>query len=133
MVSETWINAATAPQIKTIYRGLDYGFQFWLGASFVSGKRIDWVEAQGQGGQRIFIVPTLDLVTVVTAGNYYGNDRLANLVPQIVFDDYVLPAGVYCEPAFSVQDRSARPWMPAVAPRSPPRSSSMPWLPEAAP
>jgi hypothetical protein len=92
VVSETWINAATAPQIKTIYRGLDYGFQFWLGASFVSGKRIDWVEAQGQGGQRIFIVPTLDLVTVVTAGNYYGNDRLANLVPQIVFDDYVLPA-----------------------------------------
>ena len=85
VVSETWINAATAPQIKTIYRGLDYGFQFWLGASFVSGKRIDWVEAQGQGGQRIFIVPTLDLVTVVTAGNYYGNDRLANLVPQIVF------------------------------------------------
>jgi hypothetical protein len=77
---------------KTIYRGLDYGFQFWLGASFVSGKRINWVEAQGQGGQRIFIVPTLDLVTVVTAGNYYGNDHLANLVPQIVFDDYVLPA-----------------------------------------
>jgi CubicO group peptidase (beta-lactamase class C family) len=92
VVSETWINAATAPQIKTIYRGLDYGFQFWLGASFVPGKRIDWVEAQGQGGQRIFIVPTLDLVTVVTAGNYYGNDRLANLVPQIVLDDYVLPA-----------------------------------------
>ena len=28
----------------------------------------------------------------IQAGNYYGNDRLANLVPQIVFDDYVLPA-----------------------------------------
>jgi len=92
VVSETWINVASAPQIKTIYRGLDYGFQFWLGASFVAGKPINRVEAQGQGGQRIFIVPTLDLVTVVTAGNYYGNDRLANLVPQIVFDDYVLPA-----------------------------------------
>jgi CubicO group peptidase (beta-lactamase class C family) len=38
VVSETWINAATAPQIKTIYRGLDYGFQFWLGASFVAGR-----------------------------------------------------------------------------------------------
>lgn len=92
VVSETWIKAATAPQIKTIYRGLDYGFQFWLGGSSVSGRRIDWVEAQGQGGQRIIVVPTLDLVTVVTAGNYYGNDRLANLVPQIVLDDYVLPS-----------------------------------------
>jgi len=92
VLSETWIKAATAPQIKTIYRGLDYGFQFWLRASSVSGRRIDWVEAQGQGGQRIIAVPTLDLVTVVTAGNYYGNDRLANLVPQMVFDDYVLPS-----------------------------------------
>ena len=33
VLSETWIKAATAPQIKTIYRGLDYGFQFWLRAS----------------------------------------------------------------------------------------------------
>ena len=92
VVSETWITAATAPQIKTIYSNLRYGFQFWLGVSFLPGRRIDWVAAQGQGGQRIFIVPTLDLVAVVTAGNYYGNDRLANLVPQIVFDDYALPS-----------------------------------------
>lgn len=77
---------------ETIYPGLDYGFQFWLGASSVSGRRIDWVESQGQGGQRIFVVPTLDLVAVVTAGTYYGNDRLANLVPKVVFDDYVLPS-----------------------------------------
>ena len=33
-----------------------------------------------------------DLAAVVTADNYYGNDRLANLVPQIVFGDYVLPS-----------------------------------------
>jgi hypothetical protein len=46
----------------------------------------------GQGGQSVYIIPTLDLVTVVTAGNYYGNDRLASLVPKIVLDEYVLPA-----------------------------------------
>jgi CubicO group peptidase (beta-lactamase class C family) len=74
VVSETWINAATARQIKTTRGDFYYGYQFWLGASSVSARRIDWVAAAGQGGQRIFIVPTLDLVVVVTAGNYYGND-----------------------------------------------------------
>jgi CubicO group peptidase (beta-lactamase class C family) len=92
VVSERWISAATAPQIKTIYNGYTYGYQFWLGGSSVSGRRFDWVAAQGQGGQRIFIVPALDLVAVVTAGNYYGNDRLASLVPQTILDEYVLPS-----------------------------------------
>jgi CubicO group peptidase (beta-lactamase class C family) len=91
VVSESWVSAATAPQIKTIYNGY-YGYQFWLGGSSVSGRRFDWVAAQGQGGQRIFIVPSLDLVAVVTAGNYYGNDRLASLVPQTILDEYVLPS-----------------------------------------
>jgi hypothetical protein len=70
VVSENWIDTATAPQIKTIYDGLYYGYQFWLGASSVSGRQVNWFAAHGQGGQRIFIVPTLDIVAVVTAGNY---------------------------------------------------------------
>jgi CubicO group peptidase (beta-lactamase class C family) len=92
VVSEDWIDEATAAQIKTTQPGYDYGYQFWLGASSLSGQPIDWIAATGQGGQRIFIVPTMDLVVVVTAGNYYGNDKLASLVPQTVFEDYVLPS-----------------------------------------
>ncbi|MBI1779705.1 MAG: serine hydrolase [Proteobacteria bacterium] len=91
VVSEAWIDAATAPQIKTS-SGEAYGYQFWLGRSLASGRLIDWVGALGQGGQRIFIVPKLDLVVVVTAGLYYGNDRLSGLVPRTVFNDYVLSA-----------------------------------------
>jgi CubicO group peptidase (beta-lactamase class C family) len=92
VVSETWIDAATAPQIKTTQGSFYYGYQFWLSASSVSGRQIDWIAARGQGGQWILIVPTFDLVAVVTAGNYYGNDRLASLVPQTVLGDYVLPS-----------------------------------------
>jgi hypothetical protein len=91
VVSETWIDAPTAPQIKTIY-GDPYGYQFWLGASSISGRQIKWIAASCQGGQRIVIIPTLDLVVVVTAGNYYGNDYFASLVPQTVFNDYVMPS-----------------------------------------
>jgi CubicO group peptidase (beta-lactamase class C family) len=91
IVSDAWIDTATAAQIKRSQSD-SYGYQFWLGSSHVSDRQIDWVAAVGQGGQRIFIVPSLDLVIVVTAGNYYGNDLLSSLVPKIVRDDYVLPA-----------------------------------------
>ncbi len=91
IVSDAWIDTATAAQIKRSQSD-SYGYQFWLGSSHVSDRQIDWVAAVGQGGQRIFIVPSLDLVIVVTAGNYYGNDMLSSLVPKIVRDDYVLPA-----------------------------------------
>src|SRR5205814_285638 len=91
IVSGAWIDTATTAQIRRS-QSQSYGYQFWLGSSHLSGRRIDWVAAMGQGGQRIFIVPTLDLVIVVTAGNYYGKDLLSSLVPEIVRDDYVLPA-----------------------------------------
>ena len=91
VVSENWIDAATAPQIKTTY-GEPYGYQFWLGASSISGRQIKWIAARGQGGQWILMIPTLDLVVVMTAGNYYGNDYLVSLVTQTVFNDYVLPS-----------------------------------------
>jgi CubicO group peptidase (beta-lactamase class C family) len=93
VVSEAWIDAATAPQIKRPREGA-YGYQFWTGttSATVAGRTVDWVAAVGQGGQRIFIAPTLDLVAVVTAGHYYDNERLAGLVPQTVLRDYVLPS-----------------------------------------
>ena len=91
IISEGWIDAATAPHITTAY-GEPYGYQFWLHTAPVAGRRIGLIAAHGQGGQRIVVAPTLDLVVVVTPGNYYGNDQLANLVPRIVLGDYVLPA-----------------------------------------
>jgi CubicO group peptidase (beta-lactamase class C family) len=43
VVSETWINAATAPQIKTIYRGLDYVFNSGLAPHlFRASGSIGW-------------------------------------------------------------------------------------------
>ena len=64
VVPAEFIAQATAPQING--RGLYfYGFQFWLGRSFVNGREIDWVAAVGLGGQRIFIAPALDLVAAL--------------------------------------------------------------------
>ncbi|HUI18237.1 MAG TPA: serine hydrolase [Alphaproteobacteria bacterium] len=89
VVPAEFIAQATAPQING--RGLYfYGFQFWLGRSFVKGREIDWSAAVGLGGQRIFIVPALDLVAVVNAGLY--RSELQSWVPRVLLNRYVLEA-----------------------------------------
>ena len=68
-----------------------YGYQFWLGRSFVLGRaQIDWAAGVGYGGQRLFIVPALDVVVLVHAGRY--DSRLQSAAPLTVLNRYVLPA-----------------------------------------
>lgn len=89
VVPAAYVDAAITPQINGsgVYF---YGYQFWLGRSFVAGRALDWAAAWGLGGQRIFIVPALDLVTVVTAGLY--NDDLQSFVPNMILNRFVLRA-----------------------------------------
>ncbi len=78
IVPADWIAAATAPQING--QGLYfYGYQFWLGRSLVDKREVDWVAGVGYGGQRLFIVPDLDLVVLVHAGLYQS--PLQSVVP----------------------------------------------------
>ena len=89
VVPADWITAATAPQIDA--PGLNsYGYQFWLGRSLWHEREIGWVAGMGKGGQRLFIVPTLDLVVVIQAGLYDSPIRFA--VPLIILNQYVLQA-----------------------------------------
>jgi len=89
VVPADWIAAATSPQIN----GRDsyfYGYQFWLGRSLARGKEADWIAGVGYGGQRLFIVPSLDLVVLVHAGLY--NSDMQGWVPRSILNRYVLEA-----------------------------------------
>lgn len=67
-----------------------YGYQWWLGRSLLAGREVDWIAGFGWGGQRLFIVPTLDLVVFVNSGHY--RDGLQNLIPAAILNQLVLPA-----------------------------------------
>lgn len=92
VVSEHWIREATSAQIGPNDRIYFYGYQWWLGRSLVNRREIPWVAGLGLGGQRLFIVPTLDLVCVVTAGHY--TDAMQNWLPLMILNRDVLPSVV---------------------------------------
>ena len=92
IVPEDWVKQSTKPRFDTSWGGIQYGYQWWLGTSpFGAGRTVDWIAAIGIGGQRIFIVPTLDLVVVTNAGLYADGGGESAIV-QSIFDYRVLPA-----------------------------------------
>jgi CubicO group peptidase (beta-lactamase class C family) len=73
IVSADWIEQSTVPRFQAIgyFSGLFfYGRLWWLGRSLLGEREVQWISAMGLGGQRIFIVPSLDLVVVSTSGLY---------------------------------------------------------------
>jgi CubicO group peptidase (beta-lactamase class C family) len=91
IVPAAWIAEMTAPKITGSGAFL-YGYQWWLGRSFVHGRELPWAAAVGLGGQRIFVVPDLDLVAVVTAGLY--TSRIQMSATLAVLNHAVLPSAV---------------------------------------
>lgn len=96
VVSADWIVQSITPRFQAVgYFGgtLFYGYQWWMGRSLVGGKEIKWIGAFGWGGQRIFIVPELDLVMMTTTAQYgqpkeglAAIDILSNIVIPSVRD-----------------------------------------------
>jgi CubicO group peptidase (beta-lactamase class C family) len=84
-----WLQEATTAQAQPD-RFLRYGYQWWLGGSPFGEARTPWVAGAGLGGQRLFIVPGVEVVVVVTAGNYYEPEQWR--LPLAILDQFVLPA-----------------------------------------
>jgi CubicO group peptidase (beta-lactamase class C family) len=91
VVPATWIREMTTPKV-TGQGAFLYGYQWWLGRSFVAGRELSWAAAVGLGGQRIFVVPDLDLVAVVTAGLYRDRTQMGETLG--VLNHAVLPAAL---------------------------------------
>jgi CubicO group peptidase (beta-lactamase class C family) len=72
VISRDWIARSTG-EWSTV-GDQKYGYFWWhqwVMASTPSGpRRVDMIVATGNGGQKIYLVPSLDLIVVLTGGNY---------------------------------------------------------------
>ena len=82
-----WAAESTKPRINGagIYF---YGYQWWLGRNLHRGREITWFAGFGCGGQRLFVVPELDLVVTINAGHYGG--PLQGIITSAIFTDHIL-------------------------------------------
>jgi CubicO group peptidase (beta-lactamase class C family) len=70
LVPRRWLETALAPHLP-IDDGLEYGYQWYLGAyPRAAGGTMRAYGAMGNGGQRLYVIPDLELVVAIAAGNY---------------------------------------------------------------
>jgi CubicO group peptidase (beta-lactamase class C family) len=91
IVSEEWVSRSTAVHTRTNEANLgnpNYGYLWWRHSFDVDGEEIQGFQAQGAGGQFLFVFPELRAVAVFTSRNY-GRHRQIN--PLRVVRDDLLP------------------------------------------
>lgn len=87
VISREWIKASLSKH--SVVRGTDYGYLWWRQWLNVNGTRVDGITAKGNGGQRIYLWPSLDLIVVITGSNY--NEQSPSDEIQV---RYILPAAM---------------------------------------
>jgi CubicO group peptidase (beta-lactamase class C family) len=90
VISTSWVRASLAEQSHV--DNVSYGYFWWrpwLNVETPGGsEHVDVVAAQGNGGQKIYLVPQYDLVAVFTAGGYNAEST----PPNTMMAKIVLPA-----------------------------------------
>jgi CubicO group peptidase (beta-lactamase class C family) len=92
LVPREWVNRITTPSIA-INRNRSFGYHWYMGNVTPTGRSRQhyWIGGIGWGGQRLFVVPDLDLVVAMNCGNYRKSLDEQNHVTGAIFAGVVLP------------------------------------------
>jgi CubicO group peptidase (beta-lactamase class C family) len=87
IIPSEWIAESTEAHING--EGiLFYGYQWWLGRAMHQRREFRWIAGLGNGGQRLYILPELEVVIAVFSGAY----SVTQIVGETILKHYVLPA-----------------------------------------
>ena len=86
VISSSWVHASLAEQSHV--DDTSYGYFWWRPYLNVGTQRVDMTVAQGNGGQKVYLLPQYDLIGVFTAGDYNSNGS----PPNKIMTGIILPA-----------------------------------------
>ena len=86
VISESWIDAAVARQSRV--DDSDYGLGIWhrwYGVPTANGtQRVETIMLSGNGGQKVYVVPSLDLVVVSTGGSFNVESPVNTIMARVL-------------------------------------------------
>jgi CubicO group peptidase (beta-lactamase class C family) len=92
IVPEAWLQQSTTP-VVTIEGPFRYGWHWYLSDLAVGtpshNERL--ISGIGWGGQRLFLVPALDLVVAMNAGNYRKPGTEQRRIANLLLNELILP------------------------------------------
>lgn len=93
IISENWVEESmgTYLRLQDYPDKNEYGYLWWHDTYTINGKAFESIEARGAGGQFIFIVPELEAVCVITAGNFRNGKSDQS---REIFRNYIIPSMV---------------------------------------
>lgn len=89
IVDEAWVRASTRPHAR-IDENTDYGYLWWLKSFKAGDKSYPAFFMTGNGGNKVVVIPQLDMVVVITSTNY--NTRGMHEQTEKILTDYILPS-----------------------------------------
>jgi len=87
LVDEAWVRNSTRPHAR-IDENTEYGYLWWLKSFQSGGKSYPAFYMSGNGGNKIVVVPQLDLAAVITSTNY--GTRGMHEQTEKILTDYIL-------------------------------------------
>lgn len=90
IIPQAWVRASLQEHSQIGRSGYGYfWWRSWLQVDTPTGqRRVDFVAAQGNGGQKIYLLPQYDLVVVFTGGDYNSGGS----PPNKIMVEVILPA-----------------------------------------
>ncbi len=84
VIDESWLRESAIARTAPEGEGDRYGYGWHLVTLSVNGTQYEVINAGGNGGQVMAVVPQLDMVVMITGGNYNQFAIWKNFLPDIV-------------------------------------------------